>query len=386
MQKSTLNQDAIERIFCLNSYLYDAAKWVEERARLTRNAYFAGGGRHGDEYTEEEAQHYGYEDYELEATVKCSLGSDHPAFSPDDEYGNMIAVCKDNLKQYRNEVGDTNSLLWSDIDLYNAPSDVKNVDRAQFCYLFHEVYEHALNNDLAALTRIGEIEIDLVLQRQRIINLETELLPRNLSSPRSVFGQSPLGHWCEFKHLSHEERDYARLLNQKMEEVSAWIEKQARRSEEEYRAIGGVDRQLSDSAYEDYEMILRVVGVIGKKHPEYDEEDDGIVTRYTAPIFKENQRIFGRGRNLFLHNNYGAFFPHGKRLTHDSNLWSVRQQELSSWYMPIGCDESNIIHSCGLFWNILHAVDTDWFKMLSINGLWVDVDFIQRRIIPINFQ
>jgi hypothetical protein len=103
MPKDTLPPEIIERVCRLNTCLTEAANWIEECTQKTKATYFAGGGK--EDYHEQDES---WEDYELEAIVKCSLGNDDPAFNPDDEYGNMIVVCETRL------AGDqSRELTWS---------------------------------------------------------------------------------------------------------------------------------------------------------------------------------------------------------------------------------------------------------------------------------
>ena len=165
--------------------------------------------------------------------------------------------------------------------------------------------------------------------------------------------------------LTKEEVRYAHFLNQKMNEASLWIDEQARRSGKEYKEIGGLDRHITENnAYEDYEMMMYVTGYVGENHPEYVENDDNIIIICKEQIYKENQRIYGRSRNPFHHDRYGTYFSHG---------------ESFRWGYELG------IQPCGLFWNIFREIDLcgDWLKMLSIGGLWLDVNFMQRRIVQV---
>ena len=355
-----LSPETIARICHLNTCLTEAAKWTQDRAKRTLTAYFAGGG------TDWQQQGDYWEDYELEAVIKCSLGNDDPACNPDDEYANLIAATETRLTRLRHETED-DDLGWSDC-IYNWNEGLPDIDvfrQTQFCWLFHDIFVHTLHRDFDALMRIGELEINLVLTRQRGVSLATMLLPkkRKSSYPRSVFSQTPCSKG-KYNPLTYRELRYARLLNQKMSEARAWIEEQARRSEKEYADIGGRDCCLTEgNAYEDYELLMEVCGCLGENHPEYDENEDGIVVRYSEPIYKENQRIFGRSRNPFHHNRYHYAF----RPAHHYR-WG---------------DEFNKIQPCGLFWDIFEKVDRDWLKMLSIGQLWLDVFFVQRRIVHV---
>ena len=213
--------------------------------------------------------------------------------------------------------------------------------------------------------RIGELEINLVLIRQRGVSLDSTLLPRKRKSsyPRSVFSQTPCGG--KYNPLTKRELRYACLLNQKMNEGRAWIEEQARRSEKEYVDMGGLDRhRTEDNAYEDYELLMEVCGCLGENHPEHDEEEGGIVVKHSEPIYKENQRVFGRSRNPFHHNRYHNVFT---------------PAAYHGWWG----DALNKIQPCGLFWDIFEKIDHDWLKMLSIGHLWLDVYFVQRRIVRV---
>jgi len=204
MAKDKLSHEVIERICRLNARLTEAANWTEERARLTRDAYLVGG---GVENFQQRDGHW--EDYRLEAIVKCSLGNDDPAFNPDDEYANIIAATT-SFPLPTEEDG----LAWNDC-AHDWDEGLRRCDafgQTRFCYLFHDIYEHTLRYDLDALLRIGEIEINLVLLRQRGISLDAALLPRKRkkSYPRSVFSQTPCG--TRRDPLTCRELRYARLL------------------------------------------------------------------------------------------------------------------------------------------------------------------------------
>jgi len=355
MATDNLSFETIERIHRLNACLAKSAKWVEKRARRTQAAYFAGGGK-----TCWGQQGELREDYELEAVVKCSLGSDDPAFNPNDEYGNIIAATTTNLKHKL--PNDSDALMWSTrCDDYGRYSDA--LKKTQLCYLFHEIWEHILHYDLESILKIGEVEINLVLWRQRGIYLDTALLPRKRknSYPRSIFSRTP----DSLKHspLTHQELRYAHLLNQKMSETRLWIDEQSCRCEKEYADIVELDAHITeDDTYEDYEIMMRVVGCLGENHPEYKEDDDNVVATVEEQIYKESQRICGRARNPFHHSRYGAYF---------AQRWLLTGAEIYNFY------------PCGLFFDIFKKVDRDWLKMLSIGRLWLDVYFVQRRIVRV---
>ena len=353
----TISPETTERICRLNASLTKEANWIAKRAKLTRDAYCAGGGKENFQQDE-----YG-EDYELEAIVKCSLGNDDPAFNPDDEYANIIAVTSHRLTNFTlkgdlllNECGPHWGEGLPDTDVFR---------QTQFCHLFHEVYDHVLGCDLDALLRIGEIEINLVLLRQRGVSLDAALLPIEWEtpSPRSVFSQTHSRPRRE--PLTGQELHYACLLNQKMDEGRAWVDEQVRRSENEYKGIGGLDCHITeDGSYEDYELMLHVQGYLGENHPEHTDENDGTpVVTHSEAIRKKKQYICGRARNPFHHDRYGGYFSKGER----------------SW----GSWEDNFcnVRPCGLFWDIFREADDDWLKMLSIGHIWFDVAYVQRRIV-----
>jgi len=358
MGNDTLSPESIERICRLNASLAEAATWIENRSRLTLDAYLAGG---GVESWRERGNIW--EDYELDAVVKCSLGRDDPAFNPDDEYAGMLAVMDTHMLKWQEK----DILRWSDCtdDWWSEGLPrIEAFRQTRFCYLFHELYEHTLQYDLDTLLRIGEIEINLVLQRQRGIQLDRALLPRKgkKSYPRSIF--SRFTYPSRRAPLMPKELRYARLLNQSLGEARAWIMEQARRSEKEYADIGGLEACLAeDNAYEDYAMMMEVCGCLGENHPEYMKDDDNYVVRYSEPIDNKSRRIFGRCRDPFPHNRYHAYFaPHSSQPLHRRD------------------DTFDKIRPCGLFWNIFEEIDRDWLKMLSIGELWLNVDFVQRRI------
>lgn len=383
MAKDPFDKENIDgRMWRLNIALYEAAKWLEERAEQTWDQYQANGCWDGTDVIDMEAEQvnssrvsYATGMYMLTGVTKCSLGSEDPALSPYDEFGNVVAVC-------------TNGMLLSHEKDWSAPYFENSPEKANICRLFHKVYGHELNYDLDALTSIGEVEVNLVAELSLSLYLQPELEPRKLTFPHSVFCRRKWNDHNAFEHLTPKERDYARLLNEKLQTASAWIEEQARRCEEEYRAMGGVDGQTVqdsayDNAYENYELFVTVSGSVGEEHPEYDEGFNDWIVSYNSSIAKESQRICGRARNLFYDDRYRCYFPHRKQITPDNNLWSLRHQELKTWHRPDGCDENNIIYTCDLFWNILCQAGHDWFKLLSISDLQIKVVFLQRRIIQI---
>ena len=353
-EKGRMTPEAVERVCRLNVCLIKAADWIEDRAGRTQAAYFAGGGKSGWIPAEDGLQ----EDYELQAVVKCLLGNDAQEFNPDDEHASVIAVIEPfvrKLKDSRTDSDDFSAYNWNE-----GLPDKEAFRQTRFCYLFHDIYAHALHLDIDSLLRIGELEINLALCRQRGITLDARLLPgkRLASYPRSVFSRTPQP--MKRVPLSRRELRYAVLLNQEMGKAGAWIHDQARRSEKEYADMGGIDRRLTeDNAYEDYEIMLNVCGCLGENHPEHDEDDDNIIVSYDAPLYKKDQYVFGRARNPF--RRYGAYFT-------PRDHWALR------------CERGKI-QPCWLFWDIFTKLDYDWLKMLSIGKLWLDVYFMQRRII-----
>jgi len=360
----TLSPEIVERICNLNVRLTEAAKWLEERARQIWAVYFASGGREAHHLNDQ------CEDFELEAMVKCSLGSDDPAFDPEDEYANVISVVTDWAKGWciheeRLKWSDCSTdLMFTEINggLPLWGEDLPHINafrQIPFCFLFHEVYGHALESTLDSLIKISEIEINLVLIRKRGVELDQALLPRKRKSsyPRSVRCR----HTGNGDLVSYRDLRYARLLNQKLREAETWIKAQARYTEKKYLDdIEGLDRQFTeDNAYEDYKMRMTVCGVLGENHPEYDKDDDNIIVEYREPIYKNNQRIFGQPRNNFTFSHYIVYFSYFHK------YWQRK------------------INPCGLFWNIFKETSHDWLKMLSIGQFWLDVFFVQSRIINV---
>jgi hypothetical protein len=354
MKKERLSPETIERICRLNARLTEAAQWIAERAKRTRETYLAGGGRDKHHSGDER------EDYELDAVVKCSLGSDNPDFNPDDEDANLVAVSAYSVKKDEDlwtecapEWGE--ALFWGRDDLKRVP----------FCYLFHVLCIDTLHYDFDAMLKIEDIELDVILIRQRGVSLDTALLPRKRKSsyPRSVFDRTPEREMFKARALSWRERRYARLLNQTIHEAGLWAAEQVRCSEQEYAAIGGADgRVTEDRAYEDHEMLLEVSGHLGENHPEFDACDDNIVVEWREAIYKKSQYVRGRSRHPFHTLHRGTLF---------SIKYSPRDEEMRR------------IHPCGLFWRIFEQLDCDWLKMLSIGTLWVDVNVVQRRIVNV---
>lgn len=367
MKKKNLSSEIVKRVIHLNACLYKAALWIEERADRTLTAYFAGGGGSKQPW---EAN---WEDFELDAIVKCSLAEDQPAFNPNNEYANLVAVVVGGQKYL--QCGQADGLTWADCGAgENSPDGmsawseglprIEEFQQVPFCFLFHEVFEHTLGCDLDSMLKIGEIEINLTLVRQRGLTLEGAPLPgkREDSHPRSAFSRALCSR--EEWRLNDRQQRYARLLNKKIAAAQAWIEEQARLGEEEYLESGEQHLGLTDSqTYEDYQMMMEVGGCLAETHPDYNEDDDNIVVQYSEPIYTEKQRIFGRGRYIFHPSRYGCHFVPGKK---------VRG-------MPF-----DKITACGLFWGLYNALGRDWLKMFSIGQLWLDVALTQRRIIRIS--
>ena len=362
MTKGSLSPEIIEGVCRLNTLFCEATKWITDRAKWMRAAFWAGGGKKDYQWGND------WYDYELEVVVKCSLGSDDPDFKPDDEYANLIVV-------HETSAWDHDDTWWTEFGPQHGEflQDYNDTFRqTPFCYLFHAICIDTLHYDFDAMLKIGEIEIGIVLIRQRGIHLDTALLPRKRKSsyPRSVFARTPILEGGKRKLLNWRERRYARLLNQKMSETSLWIQEQASRSEKEYADIGGLDcRIMAGNAYEDYEMHVKVDGCLGESHPEFDPDDDNFVVEWREPIYKQSQYVFGRARNPFYSFRcYGSYFQKTDYRPHHYRYELYR------------------IEPCGLFWRIFKDLDDDWFRMLSIGRIWIDVFFVQRRILTVRHE
>lgn len=367
MGKDALSPNAVERIIHLNARLAEIANWIEERARLTRSAYLAGG---GVEYQDRGDL---WEDFELRATVKCLVGRHDPTFNPDDGLANLIAVPDDNFKHT-----DEEGLNWTSCDyisgLDDDPDSVRPVwaeglpfveafRQTPFCYLFHEIYSHVLNSDLDALLRIGEIEINLILTRQRGLHFKTEMMPIKSKDAYlgSVFDRR--FHQRHSGSFTRDELRYVSLLNQKMSEAQVWINEQARLAEREYLDIRAADKCPSaPNVCEGYEMMMEICGCLGENHPEYDEDDDNIVVSYRELINQNNPCAFRPGGGILHHDRYSCCLSPNKFL---------RERLLGK------------IEPCSLFGDIFMETDREWFKMLSIGQLWLDVFILQRRVIQL---
>ncbi|MDR0466292.1 MAG: hypothetical protein LBH94_02915 [Deltaproteobacteria bacterium] len=345
----------------LNARFAEAADWIEKRVWRTQEAYFAGGGLIGM-ITPEGGE--GWEDYELDALVQCFLGRSDPNFNPDDEYANLVAAVETNVTSAERE-----QLFWNERDpgWGEFLSHAEALRREPFCLLFHALCIDELHYDFEAMRSIGEIETSLILRRQRGLDLDSALLPRKRknSYPHGVFEQKHFSR--KFKPLTWRELRYARLLNQKMEGAGRWFAEQARRSESEYAGFAGLDACITeDHAYEYCEMSLELVGALGESHPEFDEDDDNIVVRYEEPICIMDRHIFGRAGTPF----------------HNKRFWA-RPLSSKRSYLRGPYEQLGRARPCGLFRKVFQKLDHDWLKLLSIGKLWLDVFFVQHRIIEV---
>ena len=197
----------------------------------------------------------------------------------------------------------------------------------------------------------------------RIASPCTPATPRKRKSsyPRSVYSRLTDSD-PQWEFLKYREQRYARLLSQKIKEAHSWIYEQARRSESEYIGFGGLDGHSTDNTYEDYQMMYRFDGVLGENHPEYDEEanDSNFIVSLREPILKTNQYVLGRARKPSYEIQFGVYWPY--------------------W---IDEDYLEKTESCCMFWDLFSKLGRDWLKMLSIGQLWLDMCFVQRRIVRV---
>jgi hypothetical protein len=346
MDETRLPQKTIDRLCLLNARLEETRQWAAVRFRRTLAAY-----SERDDADQEQRASNIREDYEAETVISCSLGGNDPDFNREDEGGNVLArVC---ARGGRNDdVRDEDALNWNE-----GVPQVGALRRTRFGLLFHEIFNHQLHCDAVAAARIGEIQVDLIFTCQGQVDLDPEQLPgeKKDSYPYSVFSrlisQKP-------RPLTACEQCYARRLDQAMRDAGAWLDEQAQQSEEDYRARGS-DGRVGDGGYEECVLRRRVDCVPGENHPEYMAEDDNILVTLSESLPGKNQRICDRFRHPFP-DRFGLIGRDG-----DDFLWRYGVEILP----------------CRLFCAVFDKLRRDWLKMLSIGGLWLEMDMNQRRIV-----
>jgi hypothetical protein len=149
------------------------------------------------------------------------------------------------------------------------------------------------------------------------------------------------------------------------------MDEQVRKSEEEFLARGGRDAFMEGRRYENYHLAIDVTGLLGKNHPQYDENEDNDIVCHFAPVIRQKQWVFGRSRPF-----------------DDKNLWIwlaakrhlFDQADIRMRHIICPNRRQALLRPCRLFRDLWRNSGCDCLKMLSIQELWLEVIVIQRRI------
>jgi hypothetical protein len=138
----------------LNEKLQQAEHWIHRRgARCLFDYHKSGGLKAGrlDEQT--------FEDVEVDATVACVLRETHPDFNPNED--NIVAKLNASLLLVAEaELGRGN---WNEV----RESEPHPLSDMQFCWLFHDLYDHQLKRDWNRMLDVGGLWIEVSLIQQR---------------------------------------------------------------------------------------------------------------------------------------------------------------------------------------------------------------------------
>lgn len=150
-------------------------------------------------------------------------------------------------------------------------------------------------------------------------------------------------------NLSETELERLRLLNRKLAEAEAWIRERVDQCQRDYYRAGGVKQhRYSDEHYEDVEIEVKVTCTLRHDHPDFKEDGENIVARLNWMGFEGIVQDPPR-------HNWNAFQFHPEHRL---------------------CKE----HHCWLMHDLYdHQLRCDWDAVLSIGGIWIDVQLIQQR-------
>lgn len=154
-----LSVDELARIRELNRQLTEAEHWIRQRAQQCLSDYYAAGGVRHDSFDSQLA-----EDVEIEAKVACILRADHPDFEDDDD--NVVAELDASVLLLEECAEDFRMTNWNEL---NAGDDHPLTD-VHFCYLFHDLFDHAFQKDWDKTLAVGGLWIDVMLIQQRMLS------------------------------------------------------------------------------------------------------------------------------------------------------------------------------------------------------------------------
>lgn len=286
-------------------------------------------------------------DYEIQCTIRYSLSENDPAYNRHNEYANRIAIQDDHINICKLVGKDSSSELnWNE----HVPMIGKLKD-TWFCYDFHDLLEHRLHVDWNSLLRIGEIWLELQFIRQNIMNWDTEPLPSLAVqfAKDSIYLKENLDR--ERHELLDDDIAYAKLINDKITAGEAWIREQVA-ADNEWRMRRHNNK---DGAFSDFDFNVDYIGILSRHHLEYLEDYDNFIVEYRERW--PERRLNNRCRLPLSHDWYWPLHDPFKQFEH----------------LPIA----------RTFHLLLDGLDTNWRKMLSMGGLWVNVSYTQHKFISV---
>lgn len=363
-QRKHPSGEVVAKIQHINQILTKTQIWIMDAVRDRTEAYLIGGGvidRDSDYDDHREILDFGFD-----VQIKFSFSERDPDADSAVEYNNRITLLHRSIQP-----GNTlEKEFMTDVNWNEGLDRITELAKTSFCYLFHELYDHQLNRVFGHLLRIGEIWVDLVCTRQRIVewkrNPETEAEPIRTRTA-TIYSNE---YFELSKHpLNLTERKYVDILNIKAINAEKWIMNQIRAIEDEYLTTRGVRHSLIDTnTYEDYVLSVDIDAMLGDWHPEYALEMDNIMCSFREPLCKHVEMVFGRDRNSWRDESF--------RFSVERDIYG----DIGAVLMPKAPGKKRISN---LFHVIHEQLGRDWSRTLHIGGLWLNIRFIQRRIIRI---
>jgi hypothetical protein len=159
----SLSNEELSALRLLNDKLREAETWVAKRAAQCVADYQNAGG-----LTRTQLDPQTFEDFCIEAKVRCLLSEAHPNFDPNED--NFVATL------------DATHVIRGDVEMatfnFDEVRDARPhpLDDMHFCFLFHDLYDHTFRGDWDKTLSVGGLWVDVELVQQRIVTWDLENL------------------------------------------------------------------------------------------------------------------------------------------------------------------------------------------------------------------
>lgn len=151
-------------------------------------------------------------DYGIEYTIRYSLGKNDPDYDRHNEYANRIAVQNEHIDMTKSDREDS----FSELNRNEYVPMIGKLKDTWFDYGFHDLFEHELNANWDLLLRIGEIWLELLFERQNMMNWDDKPLPNHAmqASTDSIYLKN--SQYRKRPILQDNDIAYARLIDDKL--------------------------------------------------------------------------------------------------------------------------------------------------------------------------